>query len=85
MFPSYEIRIPHFYCLKYREKDREMLMEIDFRDPVIYLDEALVTTWEAPYAGDVIAPADKKRILANVYDYLVRQRGFGNVEYSAGT
>lgn len=85
MFPDYEIRIPHFYCLEYRENGRTMLLEIDFRDPVLYLDDALVTAWEAPYAGVKIVPAEKKHILDNVYDYLVTQRGFKNVEYGNRT
>jgi hypothetical protein len=79
MFPDYEISIPHFYCLEYRENDRVMLMEIDFRDSVIYLNEALVTNWEAPYSHEGIEVADKTRILSNVHDYLARKRGFHNV------
>ena len=82
MCPDYEISIPHFYCLEYREKDRTMLLEIDFRDPLIYLEDALVTGWESPNENEKIAPDEKKRILSNIYDYLVRQRGFKNVEYS---
>lgn len=85
MCPGYKISIPHFYCLEYREKGRTMLLEIDFRDPVLYLDDTLVTAWEAPYTDEKIVPVEKKRILANVYDYLVRQRGFKNVEYSEET
>ena len=80
MFPDYEIRISHFYCLEYREQGRVMLLEIDFRDPVIYLNRALVTRWQPPYHQLTIAPTDKARILSNVYDYLVRQRGFDKVE-----
>jgi len=82
MCPAYEIRIPHFYCLEYQENGRTIMLEIDFRDPVLYLDDELVTQWEPPYDGEKIAVAEKKRILANVYDYLVRQRGFKNVEYA---
>ena len=81
MCPGYEIGIPHFYCLEYREKSKRMLLEIDFRDSVIYLNDILVMEWEAPYAGEKIAPAEKKRILNNVYEYLVKERGFSNVEY----
>ena len=78
---DYEIRIPHFYCLEYRESGRKMLLEIDFRDSVIYLDDILTMAWEEPFAGEKIESADKRRILDRVYDYLVRQRGFKNVEY----
>jgi translation elongation factor EF-Tu-like GTPase len=77
---DYEIRIPHFYCLEYEERGRVMLLEIDFRDPVLYLDSALVTGWQAPADKEVVTPTDKVRILTNVYDYLVRQRGFDKVE-----
>lgn len=81
MCPGYEISIPHFYSLEYREKSKRMLLEIDFRDSVIYLNDLLVMEWEEPYAGEEIAPDEKKRILDNVYEYLVRERGFSNVEY----
>ena len=80
MSPDYEIRIPHFYCLEYQEQGRVMLLEIDFRDPVIYLNRALVTGWQPPYHQLTIAPTDKASILSNVYDYLARQRGFDKVE-----
>ena len=76
MSPGYDISIPHFYCLEYREGGRVMLFEIDFRDPVIYLDETLITAWEAPFSAEIISSEEKKRILTNVYDYLARQRGF---------
>jgi hypothetical protein len=81
MCPDYEIRIPHFYCLEYRESGRKMLLEIDFRDSVIYLDDILTMAWEEPFADEKIESAEKRRILDRVYDYLVRQRGFKNVEY----
>jgi len=80
MSPDYEIRIPHFYCLEYEECGRVMLLEIDFRDPVLYLDSALLKGWEAPADQEVISSTDKVRILTNIYDYLVRQRGFDKVE-----
>ena len=81
MCPDYEIRIPHFYCLEYREKDHTMLLDIDFRDSVIYLDDSLAMVWEEPFTQEKIESAVKRRILDRVYDYLVRQRGFKNVEY----
>ena len=84
MCPGYEIRIPHFYCLEYREQDHTMLLEIDFRDSVIYLDDSLAMVWEAPFTQEKIESAVRRRILDRVYDYLVRQRGFRNVEYEEG-
>ena len=80
MSPDYEIKIPHFYCLEYEERGRVMVLEIDFRDPVLYLDRTLVTNWQPPDHELDIAPAEKARILTNIYDYLVRQRGFDKVE-----
>ncbi len=84
MCPDYEIRIPHFYCLEYREQDHTMLLDIDFRDSVIYLDDSLTMVWEEPFTQEKIESAVKRRILDRVYDYLVRQRGFKNVEYEEG-
>ena len=80
MSPDYEIKIPHFYCLEYQEQGRVMFLEIDFRDPVLYLDRTLVTGWQPPDHDLQIAPADKIRIISNVYDYRARQRGFDKVE-----
>lgn len=80
MSPDYEISIPHFYCLEYRERGRLLKLEIDFRDSVIYLEQQLVVAWEPPDSAVEITAAEKKHILINVYDYLVRQRGFENVE-----
>lgn len=80
MSPDYEIRIPHFYCLEYEEQGHLMLLEIDFRDQVIYLDKTLVTRWQPPNHEMELVPGEKARILNNIYDYLVRQRGFDNVE-----
>ena len=82
MSANFEIRIPHFYQLEYRENGRLLLLEIDFRDPVLYLDEGLISTWEPPHAKVAIDAAEKKRILDIIYDYLVRERGFQNVVYS---
>jgi hypothetical protein len=78
--PAFEIRIPHFYCLEYREGERKLIIDIDFRDPVIYLDDALALTWTGAHAPEPITGADRRRILDNIYDYLVRQRGFTQVE-----
>ncbi len=80
MSPDYEIRIPHFYCLEYQEQGRVMVLEIDFRDPVLYLDRTLVRGWQPPDRDLAITPTDQVRIISNVYDYLVRQRGFDKVE-----
>ena len=65
---------------KYYQR-RKMLLVIDFRDSVINLADILTMVWEAPFAGEKIESAEKRRILDRVYDYLVRQRGFKNVEY----
>lgn len=82
MSPSYEISIPHFYCLEYQEGERLLRLEIDFRDQVVVLDKSLVTGWEAPHAKELISMAEKARVLSNIRDYLVRERGFSNVEYT---
>lgn len=79
MSARYEIDIPHFYQLEYRENGRVMLVEIDFRDSVIYLEESLITLWQAPYENDAVSPADRSRIIENINRYLVNERGFKNV------
>jgi len=80
--PAFEISIPHFYCLEYREAGRLLVLDIDFRDPVIYLDDTLRLAWEAPHASEEIGSQERRRILDNIYDYLVKERGFSHVEYT---
>ena len=82
MSPAFEISIPHFYCLEYRESGRLLVLDIDFRDPVIYLDETLRLAWEEPHAAEEIGSQERRRILDNIYDYLVKERGFSHVEYT---
>ena len=81
MSPAFEISIPHFYCLEYREAGRLLVVDIDFRDPVIYLDDVPPLVWAEPHSSEPMGPGERKRILDNVYDYLVLQRGFTQVEY----
>jgi hypothetical protein len=68
--------------LHYRENDRVMFVEIDFRDPVIYLDVSLITGWEPPYENEEISLIDRRRILDNINHYLVNERVFTNVDYA---
>ena len=54
-------------------------LAIDFRDPEIHLADALPLVWAAPYAAEPIKVGEQQRILDNIYDYLVGQRGFSRV------
>ncbi len=45
---SYSISIPHFYCLEYKENNCKLILDIDFRDPIIYLDISQIKNWEPP-------------------------------------
>lgn len=69
----YSISIPHFYCLEYYEKDKKMVLDIDFRDSIIYLESTLVKNWEAPFNNEIITEKEKKKIIRNIYDYLIMQ------------
>lgn len=42
---EYTIDIPHFYCLEYKTKGKKNIVEIDFRDPIIYLSTSLIIKW----------------------------------------
>ena len=77
MSKNYEISIPHFYSLEYKEKDRKMLLEIDFREPFIELTTSLIQHWEPPFANEEITEQDKKCILQNIYNYFVFDRKWG--------
>ena len=56
-----------------------MILDIDFRDPVIYLESVLVKNWEPPFDTELVTEKEKKRILRNIYDYLI-VRGYDKSE-----
>ena len=60
------IKIPHFWCLEYYEGDKKMTVEIDFRDPVLYLNTKLITRWDEPFEKETITDEEKKRIIRNI-------------------
>ena len=60
------IKIPHFWCLEYYEGDKKMTVDIDFRDPVLYLNTKLITRWDEPFEKETITDEEKKRIIRNI-------------------
>lgn len=77
---KYQIKIPHFYCLEYLEDNKIMTLDIDFRDPIIYLNTSLITKWNQPQQNDPIDNQNKVEIINNIYEYLVNIRGFKNIQ-----
>lgn len=78
MSKNYEISIPHFYCLEYKENNRKMFLEIDFREPFIDLTMSLIQHWEPPFENEEITEKDKKHILQNIYNYFIFDRKWGD-------
>ena len=76
---DYKIDIQHFYCLDYSEGERNMTLDIDFRDPIIILNTNCVVKWNHPHDSVYIDESEKQRIIKNVYDYLVKERSFKNI------
>ena len=76
---THSISIPHFYCLEYKEDNRTMVLDIDFRDPVIYLNSALITHWAPPDDGVAVLDGEKKRILMNIYNELLKRNSPGRI------
>ncbi|MCM1084424.1 MAG: hypothetical protein NC393_09535 [Clostridium sp.] len=56
---EYKITIPHFYQLEYTEGNHKMYLDIDFRDPEIYLEVAHVEHWEKPFENEIISESEK--------------------------
>lgn len=76
---NYSILIPHFYSLEYYEDNRKMIIEIDFRDKPLYLDLSIINKWEDPYQTIEVTEDEKIRILNNIKDFLIHERGFTKV------
>lgn len=77
-----EIEIPHFYQLEYKEDEKKMIVDIDFRDPIMYLGIDLINHWEHPYDQDFISQEKKLEILRNIREFLI-SKGFSKsrIEY----
>lgn len=48
-----------------------MMIDIDFRDPLLWFDRTMVDQWDAPHDYEVISDADKERIFEIIRDYLI--------------
>lgn len=71
--------IPHFYSLQYTEGSHVLNVEIDFREPIIYLSKSLITSWEPPYHNELIDNQKREEIFSNIYKYLTEIRKFKKV------
>jgi hypothetical protein len=74
MEKDYYIKIPHFYSFEYYEGDKKMVIELDFRDRILYLDADMITKWEKPFDDLEISHEEKLRILNNIRECLLERR-----------
>lgn len=68
------IKVPHFYSFEYFEGDKKMIIELDFRDRILYLTPTMITKWEKPFDGLEISNEEKLRILNNIRECLLERR-----------
>ena len=54
------IDIPHFYCLEYKEDEKRLIVEIDFREPEIWISKSLIQHWEPPFQSVLITEQEKE-------------------------
>ena len=74
MNKDYYIEIPHFYSFEYHEGDKMMIIELDFRDRVLYLEPDMITKWEKPYDDLEITYEEKLKILHKIRECLLLKR-----------
>lgn len=74
MEKDYYIKIPHFYSFEYYDGDKKMVIELDFRDRILYLDADMITKWEKPFDDLEISHEEKLRILNNIRECLLERR-----------
>ncbi len=68
------IKVPHFYSFEYFEGDKKMVIELDFRDRILYLTPTMITKWEKPFDELEIPHEEKLRILNNIRECLMERR-----------
>lgn len=71
MNKDYYIEIPHFYSFEYYEGEKKMIIELDFRDKVLYLEPDMITKWEKPYDELEIPYEEKLKILHKIRECLL--------------
>lgn len=67
------ISIPHFYCLEYREDEKRMIIDIDFRESKILIGKSLIKRWEPPYQLVELTEEMKEDIYRNIKKYLLKR------------
>jgi len=70
---NYYIKIPHFYSFEYYEGDKKMIIELDFRDKILYLTPTMITRWEKPFNDLKISREEKLIILNNIRECLLEK------------
>lgn len=73
---DYKVEVVSTFELGYREGEREMSIDIDFRDPSPVLYASVITQWRYPYEAESISPASRQRIIERISHYLRDVRGF---------
>lgn len=73
MGKNYYIKIPHFYSFEYYEGDKKMIIELDFRDKILYLTPTMITRWEKPFNDLKISREEKLIILNNIRECLLEK------------
>ena len=74
-FSIKKISIPHFYCMEYSEGGRTMTIDIDFREPEIYISKSLITKWNSPYENENITVEKRNEIYKELKLYLIKRFG----------
>jgi hypothetical protein len=73
---DFKANIPSAFYLEYREADRVMKVDMDFRDETPVVSHRAVRKWEPPFADESISKPKKSEIMANIIFYLSEIRKF---------
>ncbi len=84
MKKDFHIHINHFYSFEYYEDGKKMVIDLDFRDRILYLDTDLIKSWEKPYDGLEISYEEKLKILVKIRECLLERRQPEEVVFTEG-
>lgn len=73
---DFQVSIPSAFYLEYREGERTMKIEMDFRDWIPLLSYRSIHSWQAPFEGEPISDLKKQQIMENIISYLNDVRQF---------
>ena len=59
--------------MEYKEDEKRLIVDIDFREPEIWISKSLIQHWEPPFQSVLITEQEKEEIYTNIKQFLLER------------